>query len=342
MKYIDYIKHIISIRPFTNVLRFPIEKVVQGSTTLNNSMWNKSIIYLDTEPTSICNAACPMCARNVNGEGLNPYLTLKSLTLDWFEKNIEPNKIKQLKKLRFGGNVGDPAATPELIPIIKYFKKHNPEIIIGLNTNGGLKNANWWKQLGESLQGPLDYCVFSVDGLEDINHIHRRNVIWKKLMENIKSYISTGASAHWDMLIFKHNVHQLEAIKTLAKQMGFTWFRGKATDRWDTYTKDLGLEPSENYVIPQYDQVDIICERDKDRSLFLDYTGKFWPCCHMAEAYLNVIGYELHKDLREYTNKELFDVYSNRLDNNPFYICKRACNTTHNKVHQFKIVEQLQ
>ena len=29
MKYIDYIKHIISIRPFKNVLRFPIEKVIQ-------------------------------------------------------------------------------------------------------------------------------------------------------------------------------------------------------------------------------------------------------------------------------------------------------------------------
>ena len=62
-------------------------------------MWNKSITYLDVEPTSICNAACPMCARNVNGEGLNPYLTLKSLTANWFRKNITPDQIKQLNKM---------------------------------------------------------------------------------------------------------------------------------------------------------------------------------------------------------------------------------------------------
>ena len=62
----------------------------------------------------------------------------------------------------------------------------------------------------------------------------------------------------------------------------------------------------------------------------------------MAEAYLNKIGYELHKDLRQYNNEELFNVYSPKLANNtPFYICKRACNTTHNKKHQFKMEEQL-
>ena len=305
-------------------------------------MWNKSITYLDVEPTSICNAACPMCARNINGEGLNPYLTLKSLTANWFKKNITPDQIKQLNKIRFGGNVGDPAATPQFIEIIQYFKQHNPNIIVGLNTNGGLKTKDWWLRLGNILQGHLDYCVFSIDGLEDTNHIHRKNVKWKKVMENARAYISTGASAHWDMLVFKHNVHQVKLVKQLAKKMGFTWFRIKATDRWDTYNTDLGLNPIEPYTKPNYNNVSIICERDAETSIFLDYTGKFWPCCHMAEAYLNKIGYELHKDLRQYNNEELFNVYSPKLTNNtPFYICKRACNTTHNKKHQFKMEEQL-
>ena len=148
-------------------------------------MWNKSITYLDVEPTSICNAACPMCARNVNGVGLNPYLTLKSLTTNWFKKHITPDQIKQLNKIRFGGNVGDPAATPQLIEIIQYFKQHNPNIVVGLNTNGGLKTKDWWKRLGEVLQGHLDYCVFSIDGLEDTNHIHRKNVKWTTFLIHI-------------------------------------------------------------------------------------------------------------------------------------------------------------
>ena len=47
-------------------------------------MWYKSIKELQIELTSVCNAECPMCARNVNGKGLNPYITLKSLPLKWF------------------------------------------------------------------------------------------------------------------------------------------------------------------------------------------------------------------------------------------------------------------
>ena len=29
------------------------------------------------EPTSVCNAECPMCARNINGKGLNPFYICK-------------------------------------------------------------------------------------------------------------------------------------------------------------------------------------------------------------------------------------------------------------------------
>ena len=162
------------------------------------------------EPTSLCNAECPMCARNVYGKMLNPYIRLKSLPLKWFQDNIKPEQIKQLKKIFFCGNVGDPASAPELIQIAQYFKKHNPNIVVGLNSNGGLKTKDWWKRLGEVLQGELDYCVFSIDGLEDTNHIYRRNVNWNKVMENTMSFIGTGARAHWDMLVFEHYKHQVE------------------------------------------------------------------------------------------------------------------------------------
>ena len=170
------------------------------------------------ESTSLCNAECPMCARNVNGKGLNPYITLKSLDRAWFELNLKPEQIKTLAKVFFCGNVGDPASTPELLEIIEYFKNCNPELVVGLNTNGGLKTSAWWSKLGHSLDGPLDYCVFSIDGLQDTNHLYRRNVNWQKIMENSKAFITTGASAHWDMLVFEHNKHQVEGAKSLATE----------------------------------------------------------------------------------------------------------------------------
>ena len=86
----------------------------------------------------------------------------------------------------------------------------------------------------------------------------------------------------------------------------------------------------------------ITCEKDRDSSVFLDYTGKYWPCCHIAEAYLNKIGLELHNDIRDYNNQELFKEYKVRLTTEtPFYICKRACGTKSGKRSQWKTEEQL-
>ena len=292
------------------------------------------------EPTSLCNANCPMCARNVYGDKLNPYITLKSLPLQWFKDNIKPKEIKNLQKVFFCGNVGDPASAPDLLFIIDYFKQSNPDLVVGLNSNGGLKTAQWWNRLGQLLEGKLDYCVFSIDGLEDTNHMYRANVRWMKVMENVTAFISTGASAHWDMLIFEHNKHQVDEARQLADQLGFTWFRTKETDRWDTYTKNMGFLPATDYQPPSYGRK-ITCEKDRDSSVFLDYTGKYWPCCHMAEAYLNKVGMELHSDIRDYDNVELFREYKTRLvTDTPFYVCRRACGTK-GKRSQWKTEVQL-
>ena len=299
-------------------------------------MLTNKIKEIHIEPTSLCNAECPMCARNINGKGLNPYIRLKSLSCSWFMENIQPDQIKSLNKIFFCGNVGDPASTPELIQIVEYFKKHNSKLTIGLNTNGGLKTKDWWKQLGELLQGPKDYCVYSIDGLEDTNHLYRRNVKWDKIIENATAFISTGAKAHWDMLVFEHNKHQVEEAKEYAGKLGFSWFRSKETDRWDTYTSNLGISPASGYSSTSYTD-NIVCEKDRDKSVFLDYTGKYWPCCHMAEAYLNKIGLDLHSDIRQYDNKELFTEYKARLTTDtPFYICRRACGKTTGKRKQWK------
>lgn len=297
---------------------------------------------IHVEPTSLCNAECRQCPRNINGANLNPHISLASLTLDWFRSNLSVSNIKNLKKALFCGLVGDPAACPELLQIITYLKHSNPDITIGLNSNGGIKNPPWWKKLGNLLTGNLDYCVFSIDGLEDTNHLYRKNVKWRKVVENARSFISTGAKAHWDMLVFDHNKHQIDSVRKFARNMGFTWFRTKETDRWDLYPSSEHLKPASPVIEVDYNNTNIDCEIKRDKSIYLDYTGKFWPCCHIAEGYLSLIGRELHNDLREYNNHELFSEYKKRLDNQtPFYVCKRSCTRQAGKRSQWKTEEEL-
>ena len=287
------------------------------------------------EPTSLCNAECPQCARNVLGEGLNPNIHLNSLDIDFFERTFDKDNLKNINKIFFCGNVGDPCATPDLLKILQYLKIQKKDLVLGLNTNASLKRPEWFAQLGKILSGPLDYVVFSIDGLEDTNHIYRRNTNFKKIMDNARAYIATGSSAHWDMLVFEHNRHQVEECKERAREMGFNWFRSKATDRWDIYPQSV-IKPAEHHEDVDYTTAQPECEKDRDSSIFLDYTGQWWPCCHMVEAYLNMIGQEKHQDIRAYSNQELLTEYSVKLQQQPFYVCRRACGKTTGKRSQWK------
>ena len=180
-------------------------------------MFDSSIKEIHIEPTSLCNASCPQCARNINGEDINPNIKLGSINLQWFKNNLTATNLKNVNKIFFCGNVGDPVANPDLLKIIRYLKDQKESIVIGLNTNGGIKTPIWWTNLAKLLNGPYDYCVFSIDGLEDTNHIYRKNVKWNKIQENAKAFTKAGGSAHWDMLVFEHNKHQVEESKELAE-----------------------------------------------------------------------------------------------------------------------------
>ena len=64
------------------------------------------------ESTSRCNAACPMCVRNVNGKGCT--VSLSDLSLESYQYFVTKN-LDTLEKIFFCGNVGDPCADKNLL-----------------------------------------------------------------------------------------------------------------------------------------------------------------------------------------------------------------------------------
>lgn len=299
-------------------------------------MIRKDTKILHIESSSVCNAACPMCARNINGNNDENLITA-SLTLEWFSSNISEKEIKFLDKIFFCGNLGDPCAAIELLDIISYIKKANNNITVGINTNGSIRNQEWWSDCAALLSGIYDYVVFSIDGLEDTNHLYRKNVSWDKIISNAKSFINAGGTAHWDMLVFDHNKHQVDKCLQLATDLGFSWFRVKETDRWDIY-KDTNLTSPSEYLEFDYNSItEINCERNRENSEYIDSYGKVWPCCHIAEAVSNKVSLYKNLDLLEFSSTELCKVYQEKLDNNnPFYVCKRSCGVKNNKRSQWK------
>jgi MoaA/NifB/PqqE/SkfB family radical SAM enzyme len=198
------------------------------------------------EVSEVCNAACPMCARFVGkGSRPNPELTHSVIDLQYFKIIFPPEFVKQLHFINFCGVVGDPITAKELIDQLKYLVECNPNISFEISTNGGVRSQSWWKELAQICNSDKRFVSFSIDGLEDTNHLYRRNVQWHKLMENVKAFIQAGGHAKWQFLIFKHNEHQQDEVKKLAKELEFQECNFKLTNRFVKNNDTISM-PVEN------------------------------------------------------------------------------------------------
>ena len=202
----------------------------------------KDIREVHFEITQKCQAACPMCDRNQNGGALNPHLKgLAELTYDDCVKMFTPEFVKQLKTFYMCGNHGDPIVAEDTLEIFKYLRSHNKDLWLSMNTNAGAKKPDWWKELAQTF-GRMGTVIFSLDGLEDTNHLYRQNVNWKIAITNAQAFIDAGGRARWDYIIFEHNEHQVEEAKAVSERMGCERFQSKKTARFFSSAKSKGKE----------------------------------------------------------------------------------------------------
>lgn len=192
------------------------------------------VTMLHVELSSVCNAACPMCRREVNPK-FDKKNHLTSVSLELFKERLSVEFIKQLNFIYFCGSYGEPVAAPDCIAIMRYVREINPTIRLGIHSNGSLRNSQFWEELGQILNLPDDYCRFGIDGLEDTNHIHRIGTRWDLIMKNAKTFIDAGGNAEWEYLVFEHNEHQVDEARELAKSMGFKNFFEKVSRRFQIY-----------------------------------------------------------------------------------------------------------
>lgn len=237
----------------------------------------RDIKVVHLEPTDVCQAACALCARETDPNFRKDQQ--HHLTIDQILKHLSNEQIASLDKMFMCGNYGDPAAGKYTLDIYNYFRSQNSNITLGMNSNGGIQTTVWWHTLGAIFNQPLDYVVFSIDGLESTNETYRKNVKWSKLMYNAQAYIDAGGSAHWDMLVYQHNQHQVDECEQLARDMGFSWFRAKVSKR--PFTEQLKFPSgwkSANIVSSA-----VNCHALNEQSTYIDAQGRMSPCCWLGD-----------------------------------------------------------
>ena len=267
-----------------------------------------NLTHIMAEMTDYCNAACPMCNRYDWDLNLLEGITNSNhTTLEFIKDKIGEEIISKLKGWLCQGTYGDALMNPETLDIFKYLKKVNPNINIGMITNGGARNIDFWRTLAELKVN----VTFSIDGLEDTNHLYRRNVKWDRLMKNVSAFITNGGRATWSFLVFKHNQDQIEDAKRLSKELGFKNFECSFSERWQDFDsagnyRDITSLKVDDYVIekPKEQEKDFIKKSEDDLTLSKNvfqtedkndfFTRKIscWACQPTKhEIYLRANGY---------------------------------------------------
>lgn len=329
------------------------------------NFYDKPLNYIHLELTTKCNAACPMCLRNKNGDVLNPNLELVDFNIDWLDNFDIP-----INKLTLCGNYGDPTLYKHVHELIeRWYQLYNKPI--NLMTNGGARSTKWWEELAR-VGGDKLRVIFGIDGLEDTNHLYRRHVRWDRLMENAQSFINAGGNATWKFIIFQHNQHQIDKARTLAKQMGFAEFEQIKTNRFEQehlpvvnkkgetiYTlqepkfDDTGFTAKNpnrlQQTKPEFDGV-IECYARRESSMYIAADGRAYPCCNTGYHYngfknnANIEVVELQKTLQMYNIKDFklseivagdfFNVIKSRWQFNPIKKCIKTCGVVRDNLHK--------
>lgn len=305
----------------------------------------EEIKYLQVDHNSGCNLRCPQCARTHEGATI-PGLKNLDLTVDHYKDFIihTPN----LNFIMFCGNYGEVVVSKTFFECLQYVVENTHAKIV-IATNSSARDESWWKELGLLLKG-RGKVNFSIDGLEDTNHLYRVNADFDKCMRNAQAFIDAGGVARWDYLVFAHNEHQVDDAVELARNMGFKDFAVKLTNRFvndeqyrhkkaasesstvvtrkSSYTLSMasdarytasGVDDNTN-IINKYgswnnyvNATPISCKWRPGGQIFLDFENRVWPCTWTASGYLH------HGDNTQKTQAlQLFERYGedfNCLDN---------------------------
>jgi sulfatase maturation enzyme AslB (radical SAM superfamily) len=174
------------------------------------------MVSFHIEPTSKCTLECPLCDRTWF------YETFKKRELH--EINIEHlvNFVGPNADVNMCGNNGDPIYHSGFHSLCQRLKNNNCKLSI--TTNGSAKTKKWWNELNAILDNN-DTVTFSIDGLEDTNHLYRKNAKWKSIMDAIEVLKVRKCQMVWKYIVFKHNQHQIKEAMELSNQFGFDCFK---------------------------------------------------------------------------------------------------------------------
>jgi radical SAM protein with 4Fe4S-binding SPASM domain len=297
-----------------NLVLVECERVL-GRTRLRSKPY---IITID--PTNYCNLRCPLCPTGSGDLGRARAI----LSLDEFER-----LVSQVSKYAFEislMNWGEPLLNPHLFEMIRYCRSRR--LSTSLSTNlVRLKPQD----VDPLLTSGLDYVTVSLDGTtQEVYEIYRVGGKLDVVLDNLRTLLKRRDELglqtpwiRWQFIIMKHNEHQIDEARQLAKEIGVdeVTFIPVGLPFWMSEQEQVALakewfaaQPQNRHWAPERP------DRTRGgrcpylyRTMTLNPGGGVAPCCIVyGEAY----------DYGNLLQQELDEVW-----NNPHYVSARAVQT---------------
>lgn len=166
---------------------------------------------------NICQLKCPLCPTGLE----RPTRKKSLLKFDGFKKVLDEAGSYLCEIDLY--NWGEPFLNPDLFKMIGYAKKMGLKVNISSNLN--LLKEEW---IHEIIRLKLDHLTVSLDGTSEESYKkYRIGGDFNGVLANLrrltalkKHYQSRYPKITWQFLIMKHNEHEIEEARKLAKEIG--------------------------------------------------------------------------------------------------------------------------
>src|ERR1700712_4650186 len=187
-------------------------------------------ISISFEPTTSCNLRCPEFP-----SGLRAFTRPTGMLQKDFFKDTIDQLYKDLLYLVFYFQ-GEPFLNPGFLEMVKYASDKG--IYTATSTNAHYLND---ENARKTIESGLDRLIISIDGttqgvyeqyrvggkLDKVIEGAKNIVKWKKALNSKTPFV------FFQFLVVKHNEHQIEDIKNLAKEIGVDQVRFKTAQVYD-------------------------------------------------------------------------------------------------------------
>lgn len=257
-----------------------------------------SVVDIELELTTLCNAKCSLCYRNYTSfKHHYPHNVVRPLK----DVTAQLDQFPDLQWVRLVGTISEPTLYPNFHELVSYLKSRN--INIEICTNGDTNTPEWWRTLATLLTAD-DRVYFSICGsTQAVHEVYRTNTRLSHILRNAAAFRTDNKNDYAQCIRFAYNSEDFDSPEFSAMVSQFShvyWTETFLHKDVSTYVdaSKIGVLTPPAHKINDYRFVEKLanakfnskvsgtpwCMSWENKSQQIDINGNVYPCYLFLEA----------------------------------------------------------